>query len=145
MVSKFREMSNARIKVIDFLLDASIRFLACTLTTPIYGTMQLFWWYGIAAACVLTFLLLTKFQDELCSIVRLWSRGFGSRILVPRVARSAVNITVLDAIMLGTFVGTNTLLTVFSLRGSLMQITVIDMMLLFLGDRTNFIADYFGK
>lgn len=36
------------------------------------------------------------------------------------------------------------LLTVFSLRGSLVQITVINMMLLFLGGRTNFIADYFG-
>lgn len=68
-----------------------------------------------------------------------------TRYLVPRVARSAVDITVLDAVMLGTFVGTNTLLTVFSLRGSLMQITVINMMLLFRGGRTNFIADYFGR
>lgn len=104
--------------------------------------MQLFWWYGSSAVCILAALLFRRIQHKIYRVLGRWSRYLAYIILIRRGFWSAISITVLDAIVLLVFIGVNTALAVFSLRSSLIQIAVTNLIPLFLGGRTNFVADF---
>lgn len=104
--------------------------------------MQIFWWYGAAVLSIFVLVLFRKLKQNLYSMGEQVSRQLAYRVVISRGLWSATSVTVLDTVALLAFIGINILLILLTLDDGIKRITMIDLVLLFLGGRTNVVIDY---
>ncbi|KUI65140.1 hypothetical protein VM1G_00669 [Cytospora mali] len=104
--------------------------------------MQVFWWYGVSAVSIFALIVFKKVKQYLYIAAEKVTTRLAYRVVISRGLWSAISVTVLHIIALLAFIGINILLILLTLDNGLEEITMINLVPLFLGGRTNVVIDY---